>query len=85
LSPDVATLHLIDIASGKTSIIRSSTCQISMARLRLDKCGHPPISPRRFYETFAVRDGENPFNKYSTEQERAMRGARLAQYEENRR
>ena len=32
---------------------------------------------------FADRDGENPFNKYSTEQERVMRGARLAQYEEN--
>ena len=32
---------------------------------------------------FADRDGENPFNKYSTEQERILRGARLAQYEEN--
>lgn len=32
---------------------------------------------------FAERDGENPFNKYSTERERIMRGARLAQYEEN--
>jgi hypothetical protein len=32
---------------------------------------------------FADRDGENPLNKYSTEQERAVRGARLAQYEEN--
>jgi hypothetical protein len=32
---------------------------------------------------FADRDGENPFNKYSTEQERVMRGARLAQYEQN--
>lgn len=32
---------------------------------------------------FAERDGESPFNKYSTEQERLMRGARLAQYEDN--
>ena len=32
---------------------------------------------------FADRDGENPLNKYSTEQERVMRGARLAQYEQN--
>ena len=32
---------------------------------------------------FADRDGENPFNKYSTERERILRGARLAQYEEN--
>ena len=32
---------------------------------------------------FADRDGQNPFDKYSTEQERVMRGARLAQYEQN--
>jgi hypothetical protein len=32
---------------------------------------------------FADRDGENPLNKYSTEQERILRGARLAQYEQN--
>ncbi len=32
---------------------------------------------------FADRDGESPFNKYSTEQERAMRAARLAQYVES--
>lgn len=32
---------------------------------------------------FADRDGQSPFNKYSTEQERLMRAARLAQYEEN--
>jgi WD40 repeat protein len=30
LSPYVGTLHLIDIESGKTSIVRSSTCQVSM-------------------------------------------------------
>ena len=29
---------------------------------------------------FADRDGENPYNKMATEQERAARGARLAQY-----
>ena len=32
---------------------------------------------------FGDRDGENPLNKYSTEQERATRAARNAQYEEN--
>jgi hypothetical protein len=35
------------------------------------------------FSKFADRDGENPLNKYSTEQERAIRGARNAQYEEN--
>ncbi len=32
---------------------------------------------------FADRDGENPYNKMTTEQERAARGARLAQYIES--
>ncbi len=32
---------------------------------------------------FADRDGENPYNKMATEQERAARGARLAQYIES--
>lgn len=35
------------------------------------------------FSKFAERDGENPLNKYSTEQERATRGARNAQYEES--
>ena len=32
---------------------------------------------------FAERDGENPYNKMATEQERAARGARLTQYIES--
>jgi len=32
---------------------------------------------------FADRDGENPYNKMATEQERLTRGARLGQYLEN--
>jgi len=32
---------------------------------------------------FAERDGENPYNKMATDQERAVRGARLAQYIES--